>query len=658
MISPRDLDNYRTLVEAQASDAHEIDDDSASATGAWSSSKFAFELAKLTAEFSLVTDYQNFTPVTGQPTSANPVVSLPRGSLPEGRALGYWMTVKKHSKLQAVQTIDYGPDSPSIWASGEFARWTQYISATTNGTPDFATGTASSSNSITSITLDHRAWNGNGTNSAAHSWQSKSAQYSLTTGVFIGTASTDVIVDAGVDGEGFFTEAVLGEWVQLKFPQDVTMSSFWPFAPNCAHFVFAGSMDGEQWYRLAENTSGFPNHLVVNALYTFPAPARVRYVRLIIINSCNSSGVPNSLGRAQVGTVDMNISTPFRRRHFHEIHRLDYLSPTFGNVALRPSETDRVAALDPANAASVSLSLVKSFHTEELSRAGNVVTHREADVVTGDFSDPVYTLPPGYYYIVTKLPAYDSAGEVVREGGWAINMAVDTLRKHVGVDHTGIRTLFSGDTAGGQVSTPGLKTALAMGSTTQLGPIVYPYVLANYRFQRVPPPPITSFALTAANSGSTVPISAGAPLTFTDSGGTGGSYANLENYWVVFDFGSSARVTVSFEASFSFEHSQEYAYDRLGIQSSSDGITFANLSVPWLQTSSTSSAPWSTSFGGQFWDSANSKNGWIVPRDPARATSLGWDNTIFTVPARYIRFWFYSGGSQNRSGWVAVLTRL
>ena len=116
------------------------------------------------------------------------------------------------------------------------------------------------------------------------------------------------------------------------------------------------------------------------------------------------------------------------------------------------------------------------------------------------------------------------------------------------------------------------------------------------------PPPVTQFALTAANSGSTVKVSAGSPLTFTDSGGSGSDYKNSENYWVVFDCGSGG-AAISFQSNFIFEHSTYSMYDRLGIQSApaNVGASFDNISVPWMQTSASTSPPWSTSFGGSTW---------------------------------------------------------
>ena len=176
------------------------------------------------------------------------------------------------------------------------------------------------------------------------------------------------------------------------------------------------------------------------------------------------------------------------------------------------------------------------------------------------------------------------------------------------------------------------------------------------------PPPVTYFALTAANSGSTVKVSAGSPLTFTDSGGSGSDYQNAENYWVVFDCGSGG-AAISFQSTFIFEHSTYSMYDRLGIQTSDSniGATFTNVSVPWLQTSATTSPPWSASYGGSSWSSSASKNGWVLPLNAARARSLGWDDVLdrsFTLSQRYVRFWFTSDSSVTKPGWVATITRL
>jgi hypothetical protein len=146
--------------------------------------------------------------------------------------------------------------------------------------------------------------------------------------------------------------------------------------------------------------------------------------------------------------------------------------------------------------------------------------------------------------------------------------------------------------------------------------------------------------------------------TFTDSG-AGGSYNPNENYSITFDAGSGYTVNMTLN-SFAFEHTTSQMYDRLGVQTSNDGISFTNTTIPFFQTSSTTTPPYSTSFGGGSWNSTASKNGWILPKDTARAILLGGvpGNTFpvtLTFPSRFVRFYFFSDGSAQDDGWNITL---
>ena len=146
--------------------------------------------------------------------------------------------------------------------------------------------------------------------------------------------------------------------------------------------------------------------------------------------------------------------------------------------------------------------------------------------------------------------------------------------------------------------------------------------------------------------------------TFTDSGG-GGSYNSNENYSITFDAGVGYTVNATVN-SFGFEHSTSQMYDRLGIQTSTDGVSYNNISVQWLQTSSTTTPPYSNSFGGASWNSGASDNGWILPKDEPRAILLGGvpSNTfpaLINLGTRYVRFYFFSDGSAQDDGWNITL---
>ena len=144
--------------------------------------------------------------------------------------------------------------------------------------------------------------------------------------------------------------------------------------------------------------------------------------------------------------------------------------------------------------------------------------------------------------------------------------------------------------------------------------------------------------------------------TFTDSG-SGSDYSSNENYSITFDaqVGYTAKVTVN---DIAFEHNNTRMYDRLGIQGSNDGVSFVNLSVPWLQTSASSSPTWSEFFfANNSWNSAGADNGYIFPKDTTRAILLssGTFPVDINTNYRYVRFYFTSDSSSNDDGWNMTL---
>jgi len=146
--------------------------------------------------------------------------------------------------------------------------------------------------------------------------------------------------------------------------------------------------------------------------------------------------------------------------------------------------------------------------------------------------------------------------------------------------------------------------------------------------------------------------------TFTDSG-SGGNYQPNENYSITFDAGVGYTVNCTVN-SFAFEHTTSQMYDRLGIQTSTDGVNYSNISVSWLQASSNSSPTWSTSFAGSSWNSGSSSPGYILPKDTTRAILLGGvpGNTfpaLISLGTRYVRFYFFSDGSSQDDGWNITL---
>jgi hypothetical protein len=151
------------------------------------------------------------------------------------------------------------------------------------------------------------------------------------------------------------------------------------------------------------------------------------------------------------------------------------------------------------------------------------------------------------------------------------------------------------------------------------------------------------------NSATTNTTQTGQAFHLKDSGADNNYNAN-ENYMITFDCGDNNGWQLTFN-NFAFEHSTYAMYDRLSIQTSSDGVNYSNVSISWLQTSATSTPNYSTSFGGSAWNSNTSKNGWILPKDTPRAILLGWDEQPTQIADRYIRFRFTSDGSAQDIGW-------
>lgn len=156
----------------------------------------------------------------------------------------------------------------------------------------------------------------------------------------------------------------------------------------------------------------------------------------------------------------------------------------------------------------------------------------------------------------------------------------------------------------------------------------------------------TVILLDGATTG-TAPV--GLNWTFRDSGNSS-NYSSSENYNITFDAQDGGIWNLTFN-SFQFEHSDLKMSDRLGIETSNDGVSFTNASVSWFQSSVTSVAPWSDSFGGSQWNSPSSTNGWVLPKDTSRAILLGWNQQPVTINSRYIRFTFYSDSSVTEPGW-------
>ena len=179
-----------------------------------------------------------------------------------------------------------------------------------------------------------------------------------------------------------------------------------------------------------------------------------------------------------------------------------------------------------------------------------------------------------------------------------------------------------------------------------------PCIYLNSYIYKPPVPPLSEVLLTNDTTNGQSNMISTQEINFRDSGGVGGPYSSNEEYAYTFNntSGNGFEIDVG---NFSFEEFSSSQYDRLGIIESNDNITFNNVTVSWLQTSSTSTCPWSSSFGGSSWNSISSYNGYIFPSNNYRATSspLNWDGSNIVINKPYIKFCFFSDGSSQFPGW-------
>ena len=166
----------------------------------------------------------------------------------------------------------------------------------------------------------------------------------------------------------------------------------------------------------------------------------------------------------------------------------------------------------------------------------------------------------------------------------------------------------------------------------------------------VPSTPIQTIQLNSTTTGGSTNITSA--TNFTDSGGSGGNYQPNESYDHIFvaPSGLNASFTIT---DIEYEHSTFAMYDRMGVQSSPDGITWTNVSFPGFRTSAVSTAPWSTSYGSP------STPGYIFPKDLAQLSSLGGNpSQTFDVGERYVKFTFESDGSAQERGWNLAMNAI
>ena len=133
-------------------------------------------------------------------------------------------------------------------------------------------------------------------------------------------------------------------------------------------------------------------------------------------------------------------------------------------------------------------------------------------------------------------------------------------------------------------------------------------------------------------------------VDFRDSGGLPSDYGPNELYNITFDAGVGNTWDMK-TITCNFEHSGSgIMYDRLGLQQSNDGITYTNVSLSNFYQSATSTPPWSTT-------RTSTTDGYIFPVDQTNIA-----NVTYNINSRFVKFYFTSDNSSQRSGWDVRMT--
>ena len=212
-------------------------------------------------------------------------------------------------------------------------------------------------------------------------------------------------------------------------------------------------------------------------------------------------------------------------------------------------------------------------------------------------------------------------------------------------------------------SLPGKERLIGIAQATveagdEITVLQYGYCRANFVYDQ--PFATVPVSLNNTTNGTTLPLKRSQQYTFTDSGGLGGGYSARENYEITFDLGEgkSGDIDISIN-SINFEHggslTSPIMYDRLGIESSTDGINFTAVKIQGFLTSSVSSPPWSERGIGVV-----GETGYIFPRNNQVYTDLYGSGTppskITIRSVRAIRFYFIADSTTQFDGWDLTIS--
>ena len=147
-------------------------------------------------------------------------------------------------------------------------------------------------------------------------------------------------------------------------------------------------------------------------------------------------------------------------------------------------------------------------------------------------------------------------------------------------------------------------------------------------------------------------------ITFLDSGGAGAPYNPNEIYEMVFvsDPGQTPIITMN---DMDIEMSNAVAFDRMGIQTSPDGVTWTNVNIVGFNNMIITNNPFDPDFtpeqeyvGGNWTGPDQENGGWIVPSRPsifeANGGVMGQE---YNLGQQYMRVRWVSDGSAQQQGW-------
>ena len=155
-------------------------------------------------------------------------------------------------------------------------------------------------------------------------------------------------------------------------------------------------------------------------------------------------------------------------------------------------------------------------------------------------------------------------------------------------------------------------------------------------------------------------------ITFLDSGGAGGGYQPNEVYDIVFQAPAGHNAILTFN-DMDIEMTGTDAFDRLGIQTSDDGVTWANVNIVGLNNMSIADNPALPNFqlqqqynGGSWTADPEQRNGgWIVPSRPTIfQINGGVIGQEYNLGKQYVKFRFLSNGNRQQTGWDMTIKSL